>query len=986
MTQMLQQGLSFLRRNTRAGGDPLLQFAWKTFQVGSSDAVRPFEAPAHWSDTAVGILAEKYAFKATPERAGETSARQVFGRLAYAFQKWGLRFGYFATPQDAATFHDEMLHLLADQRWAPASPVWFNVGRHEAGMVGSPGQWRVPDEGGAAMQIPDAYVHPQMSACFIQGVEDNLVDRKGIFELVVSEARLFKYGSGTGSNFSRIRSKYETLSGGGTSSGLMSFLKVLDAGAGATKSGGTTRRAAKMVVVDAEHPEIEEFVGWKAGEERKAKALMEAGFTGGMEGEAYSTVSGQNSNNSVMATDTFLRAVESDGTWDLRRRTDGQIQRTIKARDLWHKIAQAAWECGDPGLLYWNTIQSWHTVSKDNCIRATNPCGEFLFADDNSCNLGSINLLKYLTDDGNFDVAGFVAAIRLQVVAMDLVVQAGSFPTKDIAEKTRMYRTLGLGYANLGGLLMVLGLPYDSPQARMLAASLTSLLTATAYSVSAELAAALGPFERFEANRVPMMAVLQRHHAAALRLSETGSPLHNHVEAPNPIPELARHLAERALRQWDGALRHGERYGLRNAQVSVLAPTGTIGLVMGCATTGIEPAYTLVAYKSLVGGNTLTLAVDTVAPCLRRLGYSEDHVRAILEHISGPGPDGQARATILGSPHLRPEHADIFQTANDPAGHSLSWRSHLEMVAVVQPFLSGGVSKTINMPNAATVEDIGAAYMLAWRLGCKSVALYRDGSKGVQVLSSKKDGAAPEAKTTSLLETATREEVEAIVAQKFPALQRGTRRPIPEAYTYSRKLSWKVQGRRHHIDLHFDPDPNGKLQLLEVFWWTGTAGDSLFELASEISRQWSERLREGVPAQVIAEDHLNSSGLGQAITTTHPLIHACTSGKDLVWKAILLDVYGRHDFVHPDEWNNYLKRLDRRRFIFEEMAALDTQVAPEPARPEASLLKFPDQPAQVRMTIPEDLQCPTCGADGRFIIPTGTCKTCTRCATSIGGC
>ena len=883
------------------------------------------DVPVQFSQVAADILAQKYFRKAgvparlkkveendvpsflwrsvadeaelaklpEAERYGsETDARQVFDRLAGTWTYWGWKGGYFKSEEDARAFRDELAYMLATQRVAPNSPQWFNTGLHWAYGIDGPsqGHFYVDPFTGKLTKSKSSYEHPQPHACFIQGVQDDLVNEGGIMDLWVREARLFKYGSGTGSNFSMLRGEGEKLSGGGRSSGLMSFLKIGDRAAGAIKSGGTTRRAAKMVIVDADHPDIEEFIDWKVNEEQKVaslvtgskivkkhlEAIMKAcvncegngddcfdpalntalkreikaakkdavpenyiyrviqfakqGYTSmsfktydtDWDSDAYLTVSGQNSNNSVSLKDNFLRAVEADSDWQLIARKDGKVLKTLKARDLWEKIGYAAWASADPGLHFNTTMNDWHTCASAGAIRASNPCSEYMFLDDTACNLASINLLPYRNADGTIDIAAYEHTVRLWTMVLEISVMMAQFPSKEIAKLSYEYRTLGLGYANIGGLLMTSGIPYDSEEGRAICAALTAIMTGVAYSTSAEMAGELGAFPDYDRNAQNMLRVMRNHRRAAYGEKDGYEKL-----AVNPVPLVAsdlkqQELAEHARAAWDRAIELGEEHGYRNAQATVIAPTGTIGLVMDCDTTGIEPDFALVKFKKLAGGGYFKIINRAVPEALRTLGYSESQIAEIEAYAVGHGNLNQAPGinpgslkakgftdekiaalnaalksafdikfvfnqwtlgadwvkdtfgftdeqlgdftfellpalgfskkdieaanihvcgamTLEGAPFLKAEHLPVFDCAS-PCGkigkRSLSINSHILMMAAAQPFISGAISKTINMPNEATVEDAKGAYMLSWKLALKANALYRDGSKLSQPLNS----------------------------------------------------------------------------------------------------------------------------------------------------------------------------------------------------------------------------------------------------------
>lgn len=652
--------------------------------------------PVPWSDTACTILFSKYARKTgCPHPEGEIDASEIFARLASAWAHWALKLGY-VDPKGSNVLYAESHAMLEQQVMAPNSPQWFNTGLELAyGITGSAqGHWAIDLADSApvprVVACEDALSRPQVSACFIQSVTDDLVNPGGIMDLVQREARVFKFGGGSGSNFSAIRGKGEPLAGGGTSSGLLSFLRVGDTSAGSIKSGGTTRRAAKMVVVDVDHPDVLEFVRWKAGEENKIRVLQAAGYSAGMDGEAATSAQGQNANNSVRVTDAFMEAVKCDGAWNLTRRTDGAVTCTMPARDLWHEIAQAAWACADPGLQFHTTINAWHTCRTDGDIVGSNPCSEYMWLDDTACNLASINLVRFLTGGGGFDFDAFAHAVRLCTIILDVSVTMAGYPTRAIAEGSRDYRTLGLGWANLGGLLMRMGIPYDSDEGRTLCGNITSVMGARSWLTSAELAEHLGAFPRFDANREHVLRVLTMHRDAA--------------------SEGTRHA-------WDLAIEQVSTHGARNAQCTLLAPTGTIGLVMDCDSTGIEPVYSLLSHKSLAGGGSI------VQPCAAAEAYLSAWASPDSVWIDDAGKVCTYYAGAVGEQAIK-----VLECAND-----LSAEAHLLMMAAAQPFLCGAISKTVNLPNSATVQDVAATYARAHELGLKAIALYRAGCKATEV-------------------------------------------------------------------------------------------------------------------------------------------------------------------------------------------------------------------------------------------------------------
>lgn len=708
---MAESALQIGRHFTREGVSPYAAVEWKTHKVsGYQTAV---EAPAGWSAEAVEIAATKYFRRrhAGPFRDScETSVRQLIGRVARTVRKAGEWQGYFTGPA-AQVFEDELTHILLNQIASFNSPVYFNVGLFpEYGTLGS-GENFVFD-GTRARQLDSAYIHPQASACFIQDVRDDLIS---IFDLLKSEAKLFKYGSGTGTNFSRLRARGEALDGGGESTGLLSYLEIFDKAAQAIKSGGTTRRAAKMVVLDADHPEILEFVRWKMNEERKARVLLNNGYSGGMEGEAYRTVSGQNSNNSVRLTNEFLRKARTGEMWALRSRTGGRVTAELSAADLMREIARAAWECADPGVQFADTIDSWHMCPSAGPIRASNPCSEYMFLDDSACNLASLNLVAFLknpagaTPEEILDWKSLRQAVRVMLLAQEILVDYASYPTAAIAENSHLYRPLGLGYANLGALLMRLGLPYGGPAACVWTSRVTAAMHALAMEASAEMAANKGAFAGYERDRLGVLSVANRHASAW-------------SERRDPLPFVDEAFAR--------ALRAIEKYGLRNAQLTLLAPTGTIGLFMDCDTLGVEPDYALIKRKTLAGGGEMYLTNRSVVPALQRLGYTAGQIAAIVAHM-------RETSGVAGAPGLRPEDAPVFDGAVPPPGHPerrVSAQAHLDIMAAAQPFLSGAISKTINLPSTTTVEEVEQIFLTGWSLGLKAIAVYRDRSKALQPL------------------------------------------------------------------------------------------------------------------------------------------------------------------------------------------------------------------------------------------------------------
>ncbi len=933
------------------------------------------EVPSKWSQLASDILISKYIRKAgvSGGREGvldhEASVQQVVGRIARAIRAAGERMGgYFDSPEDATVFEQEMIWLLLHQFAAFNSPVWFNCGLFdEYGIQGSGGNWAWDEASGQAVELAHNYERPQCSACFIQSVNDDLMS---IFDLMKKEARIFKYGSGTGTNFSSLRGRQEHLSGGGTSSGVMSFLEVYDRAAGATKSGGTTRRAAKMVCLDADHPEIRDFVAWKSKEEKKVRALIEAGYPSDFNGEAYHTVSGQNSNNSVRVSDEFMRACQDGGDWKTRFRTTGEVCETFPAADLMSEICESAYECADPGLQFDTTINEWHTCPNSGPIRASNPCSEFMFVDDTACNLASINLLKYMGEDDVFDIEGYLQTIRVFTLAQEILVDFSSYPSREIAANSHRFRPLGLGYANLGSLLMVQGLPYDSDGGRAWAAALTAIMTGYAYRVSAEIAGSKGAFDAFEENREPMLKVIRKHRHAVEKINEKYCP---------------DTLIESARQQWEAAIEGGLKWGFRNAQVSVLAPTGTIGLLMDCDTTGIEPDYGLVKFKKLAGGGYFKIVNRSVNRALRALGYAQDHVQAILQYVLGTqelenapvinvktlldkgleltdirriekalhgvvrlehafsphnlGPDGMRRLgfknedyekkpqfnllealgftsyeveeanrvvcgsmTIEGAPYLETRHYPVFDCANRCGAlgvRAILPQGHLLMMSAVQPFISGAISKTVNLPHSTTADQIGQVYRQSWELGLKAVAIYRDGSKSSQPLSSKKKD---EKKKSDL--TPVRSETGQL--EMFPELVEGEprRRFLPQ-----RRGGITVEARvaGHKVYLRTGEYEDGRLG--EIFVDMHKEGSTFRSLIMCLSIAVSKGLQYGVPLREFVDTFTYTNFEPRGVCD-HPNIKMATSVIDYVFRVLGLEYLGRTEFcqVKPD-WEKDRERV-----------------------------------------------------------------------------
>ena len=778
-----RKGIKVKRYFTRPGAHPFAEVEWEKRNAvisGEKGEVvfeqHEVEVPKLWSQLATNVVVSKY-FRGplgTPQR--EQSVRQLISRVVDTITDWGRKDGYFASEEDAQVFADELTHLLVEQKLAFNSPVWFNVGVES---------------------------HPQCSACFILSVEDRM---ESILDWYRKEGIIFKGGSGSGVNLSQIRSSKERLAGGGTASGPVSFMRAADASAGVIKSGGKTRRAAKMVVLNVDHPDVIEFIQCKAEEERKAWTLIEAGYDASIDGTAYNSVFFQNANNSVRVTDNFMRAVVENGSWSTRFITTGEICETFQARDILRQIAEATWRCGDPGAQFDTTINAWHTCSNTARINASNPCSEYMHLDDSACNLASLNLMRFLKDDGGFDSAAVKHAVDIGITAQDILVDNSSYPTAEITANAKAFRELGLGYANLGALLMSLGLPYDSEAGRQYAGAITALMTGEAYLQSARLAEQMGPFSGYAVNREPMLGVIDKHRSWAHKLDPSLVPLD---------------LLSEARKVWDEALTFGRKAGYRNSQATVLAPTGTIAFMMDCDTTGVEPDIALVKYKRLVGGGLLKIVNHTVPRALKRLGYDSKEVQAIVEYID-------EHETIEGAPMLSDEHLAVFDCAFKPTrgSRSIHYLGHLRMMGAVQPFISGAISKTINMPNDATVEDITEAYLEAWRLGLKAVAIYRDGCKKVQPLATGEKKA---------------ETQPVIVAEPTPV-----RRRLPMDRT-AICHKFDIAGHEGYIHVGFYEDGTPG----EIFIKMAKEGSTISGLMDTISTLTSLALQYGVPLEAL---------------------------------------------------------------------------------------------------------------------------------------
>jgi len=908
------KSLAFSRRFSDGKKSPFDAVEWekRTALIGNEKGVTIFrqedvEVPKTWSQTATNIVASKYFSGKLGTARREGSVRQLIARVANTIVHWGEQGGYFADTASREAFRDELTHLLVEQKMAFNSPVWFNVG---------------------------VQPKPQCSACFINSVRD---DMGSIMDLAKIEGMLFKWGSGTGTNFSSLRGSKETLSGGGIASGPVSFMKGFDAFAGVIKSGGKTRRAAKMVILNIDHPDIVEFIESKRKEERKAHVLIEQGYDSSIDGDAYASIFFQNANHSVRVTDDFMRAVIEDKDWWTKNVADGQPFEKLRARDLMNKISDSTWQCGDPGMQYDTTVNRWHTCKSTARINASNPCSEYMFLDDTACNLASLNLMKFVTSSGQFDVPAFKHAVDVTITAQEILVDNASYPTPKIAENSHNFRPLGLGYANLGALLMSMALPYDSPEGRDVAGAVTALMCGEAYAQSARIAERMGSFPGYEVNSEPMLDVI-RMHREALR----------GIQPEHLQPELF--LA--AQESWDAALQHGEKFGFKNSQMTVLAPTGTIGFMMDCDTTGIEPDLALVKYKKLVGGGLIKIVNNTVPQALMKLGYSPEQSSEIVSYIDKNGK-------IEGAPYLKEEHLPVFDCSLAPqgGGRSISWTGHVKMMAAAQPFLSGAISKTINMPEESTVEDISHAYIESWKLGLKAVAIYRDNSKRSQPLSAAKtDEKKPEAAPVSAA-------AEPLQRELFARAQR-EKMPVERA-SVTHKFS--VGGHEGYITVgkYEDGRPG------EVFIKMAKEGSTLSGIMDGLALTISLGLQYGVPLKVFVDKLLNTRFEPSGITP-NPNIRFVSSVLDYIarWMG------GR--FISSD----YLKLNGGAAHVENAGASVPSQASlASGAYPAAASLNA-SAPAMNLTNAHEG--APTCSECGMLMVPNGACYKCENCGSTSG--
>jgi ribonucleoside-diphosphate reductase alpha chain len=900
-------GLEYERFFAKEGIDPFDEVEWdiRSAVIGNEKGSvvfeqRDVEIPRFWSQQATNIVVSKYfrGTLGTPER--ERSVKQLIGRVVDTITTWARGQKYFASEDDLQAFSDDLKHLLVYQKAAFNSPVWFNVGFEK---------------------------HPQCSACFINAVQDTM---ESILGLAKTEGMLFKYGSGTGSNLSNIRSSMELLAGGGTASGPVSFMKGFDAFAGVIKSGGKTRRAAKMVILNAEHPDVVEFINCKVEEEKKAWALIDAGYDGSFTGPAYASVFFQNSNNSVRVTDEFMRAVLDDGEWHTRSVTTGEIVSTYKARDLMRQIAEATHICGDPGMQYDTTVNDWHTCPNTARINASNPCSEYMFLDDSACNLASINLMKFVRDeDAEFDVVSFEAACRTMITAMEILVDNSSYPTPAIAKNSHEYRPLGLGYANLGALLMSRGLPYDSDGGRDYAAAITALMHGAANAQSSKVARDHGgPFAGYEKNKEPMLRVMKKHRAALKDIDKTNVP---------------KDLYGAAKAVWDEVLEMGEQYGFRNAQATVLAPTGTIGFMMDCDTTGVEPDIALVKYKKLVGGGLMKIVNQTVPMALQKLGYNAQQVKEIIEYID-------ENETIEGAPHIKEAHLAVFDCAFKPARgvRSIHYMGHIKMMGATQPFLSGAISKTVNVPKEASIEDIEQAYIDAWRIGAKAVSIYRDGSKRTQPLNTAKD----------------KEKVADAPAQT----PLKARRKLPdERHAITHKFD--VAGHEGYITVGLFEDGTPG----ELFLVMAKEGSTISGFADAFAQAISYALQYGVPLQDLVDkfSHVRFEPSGM---TKNPDVRFAKSIVDYIFRWMATK------FLSPDA--QFRAGVNVREEYTSTPEQLPLDVAAAAGASPTGAITSPRTSSFAAMQNQED--APPCSTCGSIMIRSGACYKCANCGNTSG--
>jgi ribonucleoside-diphosphate reductase alpha chain len=1116
-------GLQFRRRFTNDDVNVFDQFEYdyraSVIRNPSGEVVfemNNVEVPKQWSQIATDILAQKYFRKAgIPQPDGslgrETSAKQVAHRMANCWRVWGERYGYFDSEKDAQVFYEELVYSILNQMCVPNSPQWFNTGLYESyGIKGKPqGHYYVDPLDEQLKRSTSAYERPQPHACFILSVDDDLVNDGGIMDLWVREARIFKYGSGVGTNFSNLRGEGEKLSGGGTSSGLMSFLKIGDRAAGAIKSGGTTRRAAKMVCLDLDHPEIVQFVNWKMEEEKKVAALIAAGYASDYEGEAYKTVSGQNSNNSVRIPNSFFEKLKADEDWELKGRMDGRVMKKVPARELWNQISYAAWRCADPGTQYNTTINEWHTCPAGGEIRASNPCSEYMFLDNTACNLASANLMKFYDTEKNiFDVEGYEYNCRLWTTVLEISVLMAQFPSKEVAKLSYEYRTLGLGYANLGTLLMVSGIPYDSEEARAIAGALTAIMTGISYKTSAEMAEVLGAFPRYAENKENMLRVMRNHRLAAYDADEyEGLYIKPQGIKAKYCPD---YLLKAACRAWDDAVELGEKFGYRNAQSTVIAPTGTIGLVMDCDTTGVEPDFALVKFKKLSGGGYFKIINQSVPVALRNLGYSEKETGAIIKYAVGaasfagapyinhqslsekgfiadeikkldnavssafdvafvfnkytlgeeclqrlgftPSQYNNFEWSLLealgftedeieaandyvcgtmmleGAPYLKEEHLPVFDCANKCGKKGQRYihaHGHIRMMAAAQPFISGAISKTINLPNEASVEEIADSYMLSWELGLKACALYRDGSKLSQPLSNKSDKKKKDQGTSDKAQ----ESQQAITSNQRPEteshivdlgkltidelLDEVQKRVQSSPDTKLKRKLASIVERRSLPAKRRGFTQKAKINGQAIFLRTGeysdgTLGEIFIDMAKEGATMRSMSncfaiaisigLQYGVPLEEFV-DKFAFTRFDPAGFVEHPNIKSTTSIVDFIFRVLGYEYLGRTDLVHvldkpevlntgTDDWDDVPSGLEYANSP--ELSSVrvvgTSSNGVHPVKTKQATTTKTETGLDAMNAAAKSMQsdAPACNVCGHITVRSGTCYKCLNCGNSLG--
>jgi ribonucleoside-diphosphate reductase alpha chain len=1108
--------LTFSRQFTKEGVSPydMFEYDYRTSVIKNPTGEVVFqmdnvEVPTQWSQIATDILAQKYFRKAgVPQADGstgrETTIKQVAHRMAHCWRVWGERYNYFATKKDAAIFYEELVYSILNQACVPNSPQWFNTGLHEVyGITGKPqGHYYVDAVDGMLKKSTSAYERPQPHACFILSVDDDLVNDGGIMDLWVREARIFKYGSGVGTNYSSIRGEGEKLSGGGTSSGLMSFLKIGDRSAGAIKSGGTTRRAAKMVCLDLDHPEIVEFVNWKVKEEDKVAALIDAGYASDYEGEAYKTVSGQNSNNSVRIPNSFFKVLDENGDWELKGRSDKRTMKTVKAKELWDQINYAAWRCADPGTQYDTTINEWHTCPEGGPIRASNPCSEYMFLDNTACNLASVNLRKFFNEsDNSFNVSGFEYTCRLWTVVLEISVLMAQFPSKEVAQLSYDYRTLGLGYANLGSMLMVSGIAYDSEEARGIAGAITAIMTGVAYNTSAEMASFLGTFSKYDLNKEHMLRVMRNHRAAAYDAMDAYDGIEIKPKGIN-AKYCPDYLLKAATKAWDNAVQNGEKFGYRNAQTTVIAPTGTIGLVMDCDTTGVEPDFALVKFKKLSGGGYFKIINQSVPQALRNLKYTESEIEEIVNYAKGHATlknapfineislaqkgflpaeieklnaamasafeigfvfnvytlgeaclqrlgftaeqyldfgwsllealgfsDEEIEAaniyscgtmTVEGAPYLKEEQLSVFDCANKcgtTGQRYIHAHGHIRMMGAAQPFLSGAISKTINLPNEATIDEIANSYRLSWELGLKACALYRDGSKLSQPLSNKSDkkkktnAAAANEETIAAAHESSMVDMSKLTIDEL--LEEMNKRVQSSADTSLKRQLAMIVERRALPAKRRGFTQKAKINGQALFLRTGeyndgTLGEIFIDMAKEGATMRSMLncfaiaisigLQYGVPLEEYVEKFVFTR-FEPAGMVDHPNIKTTTSIIDFMFRSLAYEYLGRNDLVHVldkpevqnlgnEAWDENTPTIGDRKHELSEVRVLGAATT-QPTEVKAYKAAYAPRPAANMDAVNaanKSMQgdAPACNVCGHITVRSGTCYKCLNCGNSLG--